>query len=142
MPKRESLELPCRLLIIEDDWLISALIEDQVAELNLEIAGVATSVADALRLIATVDIDAALLDMKLQEEFAGDVADALTAHGIPFVFVSGYSRAPSARYAAVPILLKPFDIDELKKAVAEMLSPKCFPHSRPAGAVTGSPSPG
>ena len=39
MPKRESLELPCRLLIIEDDWLISTLIEDQLAELSLEIAG-------------------------------------------------------------------------------------------------------
>ena len=54
MPKRESLELPCRLLIVEDDWLISTLIEDQVTELDLEIAGVATSVADALRLILSL----------------------------------------------------------------------------------------
>jgi DNA-binding response OmpR family regulator len=142
MPKRESLELPCRLLIIEDDWLISTMIEDQLVELNLEIAGVATSVAHALRLIETVDIDAALLDMKLQEEFAGDVADALTTHGIPFVFVSGYSRTPGPRYGDVPILLKPFDIDELKKAVQAMLSPKCFPGSRSADALTGHSPPG
>ena len=113
-----------------------------MTELDLEIAGVATSVADALRLIGTVDIDAALLDMKLQEEFAGEVADALAAHGIPFVFVSGYSRAPSARYAAVPILLKPVGIDELRTALAEMLSPKCFPGSRSTGALTGHPPPG
>jgi two-component SAPR family response regulator len=139
MPKRESLELPCRLLIIEDDWLISALIEDQLAELNLEIAGVATSVAHALRLIETVEIDAALLDMKLQEEFAGEVADALKAHGIPFVFVSGYSRTPGPSYGDVPILLKPFDIDALKTAVEGMLSAKCFPRSHPAGALTGHP---
>ena len=142
MPKRELLELPCRLLIIEDDWLISTLIEDQLAELSLEIAGVATSVADALRLIATVEIDAALLDMKLQEEFAGKVADALKAHGIPFVFVSGYSRAPGPRYGDVPILLKPFDVDELKTAVEGMLSDKCFPGSRPAGGSIDYPPPG
>jgi CheY-like chemotaxis protein len=137
MSKRESIEPPCRLLIVEDDGLISEMIQDQVAELNLEIAGVAASVAGALRLIETVELDAALLDMKLHEGFSGDVADALVAHGIPFLFVSGYAKAPDPRHEAVPILLKPFDIAELKKAVEGVLPQKCLPGSHAAGESAG-----
>jgi two-component SAPR family response regulator len=142
MSKRESVDPPCRLLIVEDDWLIAGMIEEQLTELDLEIAGVATSVAEALRLIETVEIDAALLDMKLHEEFAGDVADALEAHGIPFLFVSGYPKAPDPRYDSVPILLKPFDVTQLKTAVEGVLPPKCLPEPRAADASNAQPTPG
>jgi CheY-like chemotaxis protein len=127
MSKRGSIEPPCRLLVIEDEFLISELIADQLEELNLEVAGTARTVAQALDLIKTVEIDAALLDMRLDEKFAGEVADALSRDGIPFLFVSGYASAPDPRYRDVPILLKPFETSTLKAALTGILPPKCFP---------------
>ena len=139
MSKRQVIEPPCRLLIVEDDWLISTMIQDQLTELNLEIAGVAANVPDALHLIETVEIDAALVDMKLHEQFAGDVADTLKAHDIPFLFVTGYPTAPHPRYGGVPILLKPFDIAELKTAVEAVLPPKCLPGAPTVCATSTQP---
>ena len=128
MSKRSSIVAPCRLLIIEDDWLIAEALADQLDELNLEVAGVAGTVAEALDLLATSEIDAALLDMKLHDRFAGEVADALRQQGVPFLFVSAYSRAPDPGYDAVPILRKPFKTTDLQAALTALL-PQCFPHS-------------
>jgi CheY-like chemotaxis protein len=132
MSKRGSIEPPCRLLVIEDEFLISELIADQLGELNLEVAGTATTVAQALHAIKTVDIDAALLDMRLHGKFSGEVADALSREGIPFLFVSGYSSVPDPRFGHIPILLKPFDTSTLQAALAGILPPKCFPEPRVA----------
>jgi CheY-like chemotaxis protein len=120
------------LLVIEDEFLISELIADQLEELNLEVAGTARTVAEALQSIETVEIDAALLDMRLDEKFSGEVADALSREGIPFLFVSGYSTAPDPRYRDVPILLKPFETGSLRAALQGILPPKCFPEPRVA----------
>jgi CheY-like chemotaxis protein len=127
MAKRPSIAAPCRLLIVEDDWLISEVIADQVNELNLEVVGVAGTVAEALHFLATEDIDAVLLDMKLHERFAGEVADELQRQGLPFLFVTGYAKALDPRYDNVPILRKPFDMIELQAALADILPPQCLP---------------
>jgi DNA-binding response OmpR family regulator len=127
MSKRGAIDLPCRLLVIEDEFLISELIADQLHELNLAVAGTATTVAQALHLIETVEIDAALLDMRLDEKFSGEVADALGREGIPFLFVSGYSSVPDPRFRHVPILLKPFETSELQAALRGVLPPQCLP---------------
>jgi hypothetical protein len=129
LSKGDSTEPPCRLLITEDDWLISALLEDQPAELNLEIAGMAATVKDAL--VETTEVDAALPDMKLHETFSGEVADALWSRRIPFLFVSGYAKVPDRRYDSVPVLLKPFDVADLDRALQGVLPPKCL-HGSPA----------
>jgi CheY-like chemotaxis protein len=127
MSKRTSIVAPCRVLIVEDDWLISEVLAAQVSELNLEVAGVAGTVAEALDFLASEDIDAVLLDMKLHERFAGEVAAELQRQGVPFLFVTGYAKAPDPRYDDVPILRKPFDVSELQAALAAILPPPCLP---------------
>jgi CheY-like chemotaxis protein len=127
MVKRPSVMAPCRLLIVEDDWLISQTIADQLSELSLDVVGIAATVPEALDFLATEDIDAVLLDMKLHERFAGEVAEELQRQGMPFLFVSGYSKALDPRYAHVPILMKPFDMLQLRVALADVLPPQCFP---------------
>jgi CheY-like chemotaxis protein len=127
MSKRSSIVGPCRVLIVEDDWLISEVLADQVSELDLEVVGVAATVAEALDFLATEDIDAVLLDMKLHERFAGEVADELQRQGVPFLFVTGYAKALDPRYDDVPILRKPFDMIALQAALADILPPRCLP---------------
>jgi CheY-like chemotaxis protein len=127
MAKRPSVMAPCRVLIVEDDWLISEVLADQVNELNLQVVGVAATVAEALDFLATEDIDAVLLDMKLHERFAGEVAEELQRQGVPFLFVTGYDKALDPRYDGVPILRKPFDMIALQAALADILPPQCLP---------------
>jgi CheY-like chemotaxis protein len=127
MAKRLSVMAPCRVLIVEDDWLISETIADQLGELNLKVVGIAATVSEALDFLATEEIDAVLLDMKLHERFAGEVADELQRQGVPFLFVTGYAKALDPRYDGVPILRKPFDMSELQAALADILPPQCFP---------------
>jgi CheY-like chemotaxis protein len=119
---------PCRLLIIEDDWLISELLADQVDELDLEVAGVAATIPEAMTLLATEAIDAVLLDMKLHDRFTGEIADALQRQGVPFLFVTGYARPPDPRFDRVPVLRKPVDICELQLALQQIMPPRCFPN--------------
>ena len=61
----------------------------------------------------------ALLDAHLAGEPVGRIADALTARGIPFAFVSGYGpeQLPQA-YRGVPLVRKPFTGRDLLAAVA------------------------
>jgi DNA-binding response OmpR family regulator len=127
MSERPSIAAPCRVLIVEDDWLISEVLADQVSEMNLQVVGVAATVAEALGFLATEDIDAVLLDMKLHERFAGDVAAELQRQGVPFLFVTGYAKALDPRYDDVPILRKPFDMIELQAALADILPARCLP---------------
>ena len=62
-------------------------------------------------MIASADaIDAAVLDINLQEDPVYPVADALQAHGVPLLFATGYdpTSAPLA-LRAVPLRQKPID---------------------------------
>jgi CheY-like chemotaxis protein len=126
---------PCRLLVIEDEWLISELIRDQLDELNLAVAGIAATVDEALHLVEILEVDAALLDMNLHHKFSGEVADALKRKQVPFLFVSGYSKAPDPRHDGVPILIKPFEVADLQAALEHILPPQCLP--RPDATVSG-----
>ena len=54
-----------RLLVVEDDALIALFIEDLVASFGCVLAGKASTVNEALKLIETVPIDGALVDVNL-----------------------------------------------------------------------------
>lgn len=100
-----------RVLLVEDDYFIAASLQGQFEEGGARVLGPVPSVRDALRLIAsTPEIDAAVLDINVQEEWVFPVADALRARGVPFVFATGYDRTViPAPYAAVPHCEKPVD---------------------------------
>ena len=96
--------------------LVALLIEDLLTELGCAVVGPVSSVAPALSLVRGEAIDAALLDVNLSHgETAYPVADALTARGVPFAFVTGYGRAALRDpHRARPALQKPFPPQALK----------------------------
>jgi hypothetical protein len=50
------------------------------------------------------------------------VADLLLAHGVPFVFITGYQRESiDRRYANVPVLQKPIDAAALESVLLTLL---------------------
>lgn len=68
--------------------------------------------------------DVAMLDMNLDGDRPFAIADALTARGVPFLFATGYDgRDLKGGYGDRPVLNKPFQAHELRKALAGLLSP-------------------
>lgn len=108
-----------RVLIIEDEALIAMVYEDLLAEQGCESLGPAASVAQALALIAADPPDAALLDVNLDGEISGPVAERLHQEGIPFLVVTGYEDLGLGVPAmeAAPRLCKPIVPETLIEAM-------------------------
>ena len=114
--------LPPRILIVEDEAMIVFMLEDLLAEAGFEIAGVATTLDLALSLIETCGCDAAILDANLAGVSSAPAALALTARAIPYLVVSGYSAAQQDdAYAAGVYVAKPFKTETLLAALWSIL---------------------
>ena len=116
-----------RVLVVEDEPLVSLLAEDELRDAGATVLGPAVSVGHALRLIgmAVADggISAAVLDINLQGEMAMPVADRLAALGVPFVFATGYGEGcDTGGHGAAPVLHKPFSPESLVAAVEALAS--------------------
>jgi len=83
------------------------------------IAGVAASAGEAMAIIGQADIQAAILDVNLDEGRSMIVADLLRQKGVPFIFETGYGKAGVPKqFANVPLLPKPFTSEDLTKTLA------------------------
>jgi len=108
----------CRVLVAEDEALISLMIEDFLSESGFVVVGPAASTNAALALVEREVINCAVLDVKLIDGPSLPVAEALTARRIPFVVATGYPQGavPSA-YRGAPFLRKTFMPHELIDAL-------------------------
>lgn len=103
-----------RVLVIEDEALIGMLLEDMLSDLGHEVVGIVSRIEDALSAVRGDSFDLAILDLHLNGHSALPVAEILAERGVPFVFATGYGRRGlPERYAAQPILQKPFAKDDL-----------------------------
>lgn len=110
-----------RVVLVEDEPLLMMVLEDVVELLGYRLAGSAARLEEALALAATASFDAAVLDVNLGGEPSFPVADVLLERGIPFVFTTGYGAAGIPdRYAAVPMLAKPFRAQDIERTLASL----------------------
>lgn len=94
--------------------LILLRIEDVLADLGCKSVRAAANVEEALDLIGAEAFDAAMLDVNLDGKMSYEVADALAARGVPFLFSTGYDAASlEDGYRDQPVLGKPYCDDEL-----------------------------
>src|SRR6266404_2287807 len=104
--------VPRRVLIVEDEVLISILIED---------AGVAGTLEEALAHTEAGNFDCAILDLQIQGKDVFPVAEALALRGVPFVFATGYGQSGvPEKYRTRPVLQKPFMAPELERVLAKV----------------------
>jgi ActR/RegA family two-component response regulator len=97
-----------RVLIIEDEHLFAEYLADAMTAEGAEVIEPAGTVNAALDIIANRRLDGVTVDLKLADEMTFQVADALAARNIPFVFLTGYSAADiPARHANVRRVEKP-----------------------------------
>jgi DNA-binding response OmpR family regulator len=81
-----------RMLIVEDDFLIGTSLSRVLASQGCQIEGPVFTVRDAIRIVEQRSLDGALLDLKLQDGFAIDIARHLRRKRVPFVVVTAYQR--------------------------------------------------
>jgi DNA-binding response OmpR family regulator len=81
-----------RLLIVEDDFLIGASLSDVLTKHGCLVRGPVFTIKEAVQILESERLDGALLDLKLQDGLALDIARRLRAQGVPFVVLTGYPR--------------------------------------------------
>jgi CheY-like chemotaxis protein len=110
-----------RILVAEDESLISMLAEDMLTDAGVAEVVIAASLEEARAILdRELRIDAAVLDVKLGSDSGIDLAGVLEERAIPFVFATGLgpdSDIP-APFAHVAIVQKPYTGDDLIAAIS------------------------
>ena len=111
-----------RILVVEDEPLVALDIVAALEGVGAEVVGSAGTAKEALSLIDDTSLDAALLDANLRGHPVDEIAAALAARNIPFLFVTGYGPGslPKA-FAKTAMLSKPFSQEQLVAAVASLV---------------------
>ena len=111
-----------RILVVDDEPLVSLLVEDWLVELGCEVVGPARSVEQGLDMAGTAELDGAILDVNLGGNNSFAVAETLQQRGVPFAFITGDSAVDAESGFTDPIVLsKPFDFDGVKAVLGKLL---------------------
>jgi DNA-binding response OmpR family regulator len=107
-----------RVLLVEDQFLIAEDIETLLKEIGCVVVGPLGRLATALPVARTEDLDAAILDVNLDDGLVYPVAAELTRRQIPYLFITGYIRQDlAAPFHGRPILAKPFSAQDIEAAI-------------------------
>lgn len=106
------------VLIVEDEAIISFLLEDMLRELGCRGIRNVAGLDEAMMAVDERRPDIAVLDVNLDGVDVYPLAERLYEAGVPFVFTTGYGRdgvAPA--WAGYPVVQKPFRADVLAGAI-------------------------
>lgn len=111
-----------RVLVVEDEALLSMLVEDALGDLGCTVLGPFMRLEPALAAVeADPRIDVAILDVNVAGERSFPLAELLLQRDVPVVFTTGYDDAGlDERWRVLPILRKPFSDDDLKRLVTQV----------------------
>lgn len=113
------------VLVVEDESMVSMLIQDILTSHGCRIVETAARVKEALEKVAQVSFDVAIVDINLNGESSVPVIEGLVDASVPLVVATGYgSRGLPPPLGALPILQKPFTDDDLTKALVAALKQK------------------
>lgn len=114
-----------RVLVVDDEALIAMMLSDLIAEYGHETVGPAHSEGQALELLDTTRVDAAILDVTLGDQDSFNVADVLGRRGIPFAFATGHGvHAMPDAYRDYRTVSKPFDFEVVQRVIDELVGPQ------------------
>jgi response regulator RpfG family c-di-GMP phosphodiesterase len=114
-----------RILLLEDDALISLDTEDMLLSLGALRVLVAHTIAAAEAILEREAVDAAVLDLVIGADRCEALAERLLSAAIPFVFASGFGDSASlpAALRGVPTVEKPYSSQALHAALLGVLDP-------------------
>jgi DNA-binding response OmpR family regulator len=106
-----------RVLVVEDDAILSLNLETILVDMGCVVAGTANKLDDAMQIARTSDFDVALLDVNLGGKRVDPVAEAIRARGTPIIFVTGYGRTAASGL----VLEKPYGATDLERMLNKAL---------------------
>jgi DNA-binding response OmpR family regulator len=110
-----------KILIVDDEPLITVLMEDWLSELGHEVIGPAHNLAKALAL-ANGDIDAAIIDVTLGKDNSYPLVDALIRRDLPLALATGHGQdGIEPQYRGCSILRKPFDFAAFRSTIDDLV---------------------
>jgi len=110
-----------RVLVVEDEMMVSMLIEDMLTDLGCTVVGPAARLDEAVELARSADLDCAVLDVNLGGQPIFPLADLLRERGRPFAFATGYGDAGLRDVdKGTPVLQKPFREGDLARVLGEL----------------------
>jgi DNA-binding NtrC family response regulator len=110
-----------KILIVDDEPLITAMMEDWLSELGHAVVGPAHNLAKAME-FADSEIDVAIVDVSLGRENSYPLIEVLIRRGLPFALATGHGEdGIDARYRTQSTLRKPFDFATFRRTVDELL---------------------
>lgn len=113
-----------RILVVEDDFLISTELDMILADAGATVVGPCRTLAQAERVIEGNQISAAILDFRVGNATSLPVAAQLSRHGIPFVFFTGQTNTGQIERACpgAKVISKPFQGRIIVAALADVLN--------------------
>ena len=108
-----------RILVVEDEFIVAAMIGDILKDEGAEVVGPAGTLAEGLALAQQQGLDGAVLDWNLGGEPGAPIAQALQSRGVPFVIATGYG-AVQDEFAGVLVLSKPYQPGALVAELARL----------------------
>lgn len=106
-PAMSALAEKC-ILVVEDEFLISAMLCDMLNDSGATVIGPAASVSTALQLIEDHRLDAAVFNMNLSGQWIDPVAESRHAQETPFVFTTDYGTNGRSKKFGARTIEKPF----------------------------------
>ena len=113
-----------RILVVEDDFLLALRLETLLGDAGYDVVGPAARLDQALALIKSEPVDAAILDVNLNGTMVFPLADALVRLGAPFLFLTAYGddQVYPEHLRGRPRLGKPQDDHGILRALRGLLS--------------------
>lgn len=108
-----------RVLVVEDEMMVSMLIEDMLEDLGCKVVGPASRLDEAIELANSAELDCAVLDVNLGGQPIFPLADLLRSKGAPFATGYGDAGLRDADKGS-PVLQKPFREGDLARILGEL----------------------
>lgn len=103
--------------------MVSFLIEEMLTQLGATVRHAARVAAAAAEVEARLP-SLAILDVNIGGESVFPIAECLQAHGIPFVFITGYGRdGLHGKWLEHDVLQKPLTRQEFEQGMCRLLGP-------------------
>ena len=114
---------PARILIVEDERIVSMEIEDKLEQLGYEVADSVSHGEKAVAIAGSRPLDLVLMDIQLKGDMDGIEAarKIISMHNIPVIFLTAYADDTTIQRAKLSkpygYLLKPFETRELHSTI-------------------------
>jgi CheY-like chemotaxis protein len=113
------------ILIAEDNLYLALDLSNAVEDMDGRVIGPASTVLEALGLLASQPVAAAIIDCQLADRDVAPLAERLAERGVPFIIHTStpVPHAIGDRHPQVPVLMKPLQssavltclLDEMRK---------------------------